>query len=161
MTSEDEPYPKQGFPKDITLFRVCQLLVKLFRNHEEEKRWWADTRIFNYIILEKDYVYYGTSKAAEDLSNPYHEHVVPRKVLRDECHRLIQEGNLSDDEIASLLMKHWKIVGITKEEQGKVDGVHKQDMPDIEKGKKWSFEEGDTFARYNHEEVNIEIVPKV
>ena len=82
MTSEDEPYPKQGFPKDITLFRVCQLLVKLFRNHEEEKRWWADTRIFNYIILEKDYVYYGTSKDAEDLSNPYHEHVVPRKVLR-------------------------------------------------------------------------------
>ena len=154
MTLEETPYSEQAFPKDITLFRVCQLLVKLFRNHEEEKRYWADTRIFNYIIPEKDYVYHGTSEAAKGLPNPYYEHVVPRKVLRDECHRLIQNRCLNDDEIAILLMKHWKIVGITKEEQGIIDGKHKSDMPED-----WSFEKGDTFARFNHKDVNIEIVP--
>ena len=156
MTSEETSNSKSAFPKDVILFRTCQLLVKFFRNLEEEGRG-AHTRIFNYILHpEKDYVYHGTSVAAKDLPNPYPEHAVPCAILRNECHRLIRERKLGDDEIANLLMKHWKIVGITKEEQGIIDSIHKSDMPEG-----WSFETGDTFARFNHKDVNIEIVPKV
>ena len=153
MTSEETSSPKLTFSKEDIVFRTCQLLVKFFRNLLEEGRG-AHSRIFNYILHpEKDYVYHGTSEAAKGLPNPYPEHAVPCAILRSQCDRLIREGNLSDDEIASLLMKHWKIVGITKEEQGIIDGVHRQNMPED-----WSFETGDTFARFNHKDVNIEIV---
>jgi len=45
--------------------------------------------------------------------------------LIKECFRLIKEGSLSDDEIAKLLQKHWKIAAISKAEADSKKGSSK------------------------------------
>ncbi len=102
---------------------------------------------------EYDFVGIGTSKEAADKGEFHPEHVVPCAVMITEVKRLISEGILSDDEIAKLLKKHWKIARITKDQAKYIDyklGL-KSSMPDG-----WSFEGGDTLARLK--EANISII---
>lgn len=94
---------------------------------------------------EEEFVYVGKSKKV-DADTPTHpEHAVPCAKLITECQRLIREGKHSDEQIASLLQKHWKVATITKEEQKHLDSGlgYKSEMPDG-----WTFENGDTFARF-------------
>ena len=143
------------FSNDVIVFRTCLLLVKFFRNHQEEGRG-AHSRIFNYILHpEKEYVSYGISESAENTQSHHPEHAVPCAVMRDECFKLIQHNNLGDGEIAALLMKHWKIVTITKEEQKILDAEYKSTMPEESDNSKWCFETGDTFARFTKKGIKI------
>ena len=136
----------------------CQLLVGFFRKHVEEEDKGQPkglhSRIFQYVLHpEKDYVYYGASESASEDAPNHPEHVVPCAVLISECCRLVREKK-TDDEIVPLLMKHWKIVAITKDEQGRLDNKHglnlKSSMP-----KGWSFETGDTFERLVEAEIKV------
>jgi hypothetical protein len=137
------------------LFRTCQTLVRLFRNQVEENRLVVHSRIFNYVLHpEMKYVHFGVSANVTSESKTHPEHVVPCAVLINEIFRLIEEKVLDDDEIASLLQKHCKIVTITKEEAKHIDSTLKlrSKMPPG-----WSFEQGDTYERLHR--ANIKIVP--
>jgi len=92
---------------------------------------------------EKEFVYLGVSTELNNGEKHHHEHVVPCVVLIVECFRLINE-NHSDEYIAELLKKHWKVAHITKNQALKLDQELrlKNTMP-----KEWSFETGDTLAR--------------
>lgn len=144
------------YPKDEILFRACKVLVKHFKNHVEEGRQVIHTRIFNYFLHpEKEFVYYGASRAVSPNTKNHLEHAVPCAVLINECFRIIKEDNLQDEEIARLLKKHWKIVNITKNESKIIDfklGL-KSKMPEG-----WSFESGNTFVRFKL--ADIDIVPE-
>lgn len=144
------------FTKDEILYRVCKILVKLFKNQIEEKRESVHSRIFNYILHPEDrYVYYGASRKVTSHTKNHPEHAVPCATLINECFRLIKENILQEEEIASLLKKHWKIVIITKDESKTLDFKLrlKSKMPTG-----WSFETGDTFERFKL--ANIDIVPE-
>ncbi len=135
------------YDKDQILYRTCQVIVNLFRNQIEEERECVHTRIFNFILHpEHEYVHCGISDMVCDSTKKHPEHVVPCLVLVNETFRLIKEKILSDDEIARLLQKHWKIVTITKEEAKRIDSklCLKSKMPEG-----WKFEDGDTFKRLN------------
>jgi hypothetical protein len=137
------------------VFRACKALVGLFRDQIESGRRCVHSRIFNYVLHpEEEYVQCGRSRALKAGDKPHPEHVVPCKVLQDECFRLIEHGTLTDSEIATLLQRHWKIAKITKEEARRLDSEMKlkSSMPG-----NWRFEDGDTFARF--EVANISIVP--
>lgn len=94
---------------------------------------------------EKEFVYAGQSKKVNTVTPTHPEHVVPCAKLITECQRLIKVETLPDEEIATLLQKHWKVATITKEEQGILDSKlnYKSKMP-----ANWTFETGDTFARF-------------
>ena len=95
----------------------------------------------------------GMSKQAKAGEPPHPEHVVPCAVLISESFRLIREQNHSDDEIAKLLQKHWKIATISKSEAKKLDSKLKlkSRMP-----KGWCFEDGDTLERLKLAGITIE-----
>lgn len=129
---------------DIVL-KTCRLLVSHFRNLVEHGDLGFHTRLFSHMLHpEPRFVFAGVSQAVTEDTPTHPEHVVPCAKLITECQRLIREGILSDEEIASLLAKHWKVATITKEEQRRLDYElgFKSDMPP-----EWRFEDGDTFAR--------------
>lgn len=126
-------------------YRACQALVALFRDQVEAKLDCVHTRIFNYVLHpESKYVNCGISPEVKNGGPPHPEHVVPCAVLINESFRLIKEKKKSDDEIAKLLQRHWKIATISKAEAKILDsdlGL-KSRMPEG-----WRFEDGDTLAR--------------
>jgi hypothetical protein len=126
-------------------YRACKALVALFRDQVEASLDCVHSRIFNYVLHpESKYVDCGTSSEAKSGEPPHPEHVVPCAVLISECFRLIKENNHSDEEIAKLLQRHWKIATISKSEAKILDsdlGL-KSRMP-----YGWRFEDGDTLAR--------------
>ena len=133
------------------VYKTALLLVNLFEiNGNRKKNGLESTgrhsRIFQYALHpEISFVGYGKTKETLNSSLIHPEHVVPCTVLISECTRLL-ESDMTKEEIASLLTKHWKIVYITKEQATFLDtkkGIClKHSMP-----KGWSFENGDTFAR--------------
>ena len=128
------------------VYETCLLLVTHFRNLIQHGKTGFNTRIFSYMLHpEKEFVYAGKSEKVGTDTPTHPEHVVPCAKLITECQRLIREGKHSDEQIASLLQKHWKVATITKEEQKHLDSRlgYKSSMPDG-----WTFESGDTFARF-------------
>ena len=130
------------------IFKTCKLLVDYFKLAIEYNESSFHTRIFVHVLHPQEkFLFSGESINIKDTTITYLEHVVPCVVLGDEVIRLIKENKLSNDEIATLLQKHWKVARITKEEQKYLDLKKnlnlKSSMP-----KGWNFEEGDTFARF-------------
>lgn len=126
-------------------YRACLALVTLFRAQAKANLKNVHSRVFNYILHpEQHYVHVGQSVNVKADVATHPEHVVPCAVLVKECFRLIESGMSTDDEIAAMLQRHWKIVTITKTEAKRLDQEFKlkSKMPDD-----WSFETGDTFAR--------------
>jgi hypothetical protein len=149
------------------VYETCVLLVKHYRNLLRDQRennivrpLGCNSRLFEHMLHpEKFFVYAGKSKKVTSDTPTHPEHVVPCAFLMEECLRLIKEEKCTDEEIAKLLQKHWKLVDITKEEQRKLDlsenngGVGlKSTMPPG-----WTLENGDTFARLT--EAGIDWVP--
>ena len=101
-------------------------------------------RSFHILHPEYKYVGCGISPAVKAGEPKHPEHIVPCAVLVKECFRLIKEQKHSDEEIAKLLQKHWKIATISKAEAKILDSELrlKSKMP-----QGWRFEDGDTFAR--------------
>lgn len=130
------------------VYETCLLLVTHFRNLVQLSKngYGFNSRIFSHILHpEKEFVYAGQSEKVTTETPTRPEHVVPCAVLRDECKRLIKAGTHSDEQIAQLLQKHWKIAIITKKEQETLDFElgYKSIMPNS-----WTFETGNTFERF-------------
>ena len=139
--------------KEQILNKSCKLIVQLVRNHVEERRGGLHTRIFSHILNpEADYVCAGVSREAAEVprSKWYLEHVVPCRTLVVELRRLVIQNSMSDDRIAALLRKHWKVAWITKDQAREIDKHYKSDMP-----RGWNFESGDTLVRLS----GIELLP--
>lgn len=131
--------------KDEVLSNACKALVGLFSDQIKSGQNCVHSRIFNY-ILHKELTYVGCGKSSRlsDGERAHPEHVVPCIVLIRETFRLLEEGEMSEEEIALILRRHWKIVQITKDEAKTLDSELKlkSRMPDG-----WRFEDGDPFAR--------------
>lgn len=117
-----------------------------FRNLGEHGEFGFNTRLFSHMLHPEDrFVYAGKSLTVEAHTPIHPEHVVPCATLIRECQRMLKEGNHSDEVIASMLSRHWKVATITKDEQRRLDYElgYKSKMPPG-----WRFEDGDTFARF-------------
>ena len=111
-----------------------------------------NTDIFIHLLnkKEEELISMGESEAikANNLmkKDTHLEHIVPRLILLLETRKLIEKGRLTDEKIARLLQKHWKVARISREEQQKLDLKNeldlKQTMPEG-----WTFEKGDTLER--------------
>jgi hypothetical protein len=144
--------------KEVLVEKTCLLLIQHFRNLIDAGTVGFNSRIFQHMLhWEFDFVGIGHSPEVTLESGIHPEHVVPCAVLINESRRLIEQGRLSDEKIAKLLQKHWKIARITPEQAGYIDGKeglgYKHTMPSG-----WDFETGETLARLNA--AKITIVPK-
>ena len=131
-------------PKDKIVLKTCMRLVSHFRNLHENKGLGFHTRLFSHMLHpEREFVFAGRSVNVNQDTDTHPEHIVPCAVLISECRRMISQG-ATDEQIAPLLAKHWKIATITVAEKNYLDFElgYKSKMPDG-----WTFEEGDTFAR--------------
>lgn len=142
--------------KDELVYKTCLLLIQHFRNLIDGGKVGFNSRIFQHMLhWEFDFVGIGHSPEVTLESGIYPEHVVPCAVLINESCRLIEQERLSDEEIAKLLQKHWKIVRITPTQANYIDDSkkglgYKSTMPSG-----WDFETGDTLARINEAEITI------
>ena len=140
--------------KEKEVYKTALLLVEHFSHCNQRGGLGLHSRIFSYMLHpEEEFVAAGQSQAVIDGANHHLEHVVPCAVLISEVNRLINKG-MPKEEIAELLTKHWKIVIISKEEAGHLDGKEglnlKTKMPEG-----WQFETGDTFRRLELAKINI------
>src|SRR5690606_36300539 len=78
-----------------------------------EEKGSSDTRLLEGLLLPDDLVVAGQSRAWTGVGR--REHVVPRKVVIDESHRLLAQGQ-GDEVVAELIRDHVRIVLITREE---------------------------------------------
>lgn len=143
----------ESFSKEELVYKTCLLLIQHFRNLLEADIGGYNSRIFQHMLhWEFNFVGIGQSVEVTDESGFHPEHVVPCAVLIIESRRLIKENILSDEEIAKLLQKHWKIARITKKQQKHIDYDlgYKSSMP-----KGWSFETGETLVRLKLAEVTL------
>lgn len=141
------------FSKQEIVFRASKTVVRLIRNHVEEDRGGIHSRLFSHVLHpERNFVCIGQSEATLRSASGHPEHLVPCAVLIQEVRRLLIEDRLTDDEIAALLQKHWKIALISKDEARHIDFNlgYKSRMPDG-----WSFETGDTLARLHSANINL------
>ena len=134
--------------KNDIVFETCKLLVKHFRNlmnYSPDRDIGFHTRVFSHFLHpESHFVHIGESLEVNSKTPTHPEHVVPCAVLIVETRRLIREGRVSDNKIAAILARHWKVATITKDEANRLDfqlGL-KSIMPDG-----WTFEHGETLAR--------------
>lgn len=139
--------------QDQVLYNACLYLIGLFKDQIDTGYDCVHTRIFNYIVHpEIDYVFCGSSASIKPATPTHTEHIVPCKVLVEESFRLLKEGNHSNQEVAKLLKRHWKIVTISKDEALKLDSSLglKSKMP-----YGWDFETGDTFERLKQAKISL------
>jgi hypothetical protein len=139
--------------KEKVVFETCLLLVQHFKNLMDGGCGGFNSRIFQHMLhWEYDFVGIGHSSEVTEESGFHPEHVVPCAVLINETKRLIEEGKMSIEDIASLLQKHWKIAKITKAQANEIDYVkgYKSTMPDG-----WCFETGDTMARFEGMDIHF------
>lgn len=108
----------------------------------------ADTRLFETLI-RKEYVISGASIKGEK-EPEYLEHVVPRKVIRDHCLNLFDQGR-SDHDVAVFIRDHLKIIKITKEEAAYLNKGLKDKMP-----AGWTVG-GDIMARFSVADISIRL----
>ena len=142
--------------KNELVYKTCLLLVQHFRNLLDAKFGGFNSRIFQHMLhWEYEFVGIGESIELKDESTFHPEHVVPCAVLISETCRLIELNVLSNEEIATLLQKHWKIAKITKEQAKHIDYKlgYKSSMP-----KDWSFETGNTLARLELAKITLETI---
>lgn len=142
--------------KDESVYRASLLLVRHFKDCLARNGKGLHSRIFNYFLHpEVHFVGVGRSQSVVDGEPTHPEHVVPCAVLIEESCRLLSQG-VSENEIARMLSKHWKIALISKEQAACLDsksGLNlKHRMPEG-----WRFESGDTYARLNL--AKIELLP--
>ena len=102
---------------DHLWFRACYRVACLVRSLCEEKGS-SDTRLFEDMLLPDRYTKIGRSVNARD--NYRREHVVPRKVVADECSRMLRSG-ATDEEVAQYISTHICIIEISREEQERLD----------------------------------------
>lgn len=141
------------FSNDEIVYRTCKTVVQLIRNHFDEDRGGIHSRVFSHMLHpERNFVCIGQSEAVRSGEKAHPEHVVPCKVLIQEILRLLSEKRLPDDEIATLLQKHWKIALISKEQAKHIDFdlAFKSKMPNG-----WKFETGDTLARLQSAKISL------
>jgi hypothetical protein len=144
----------ENLKREKLVLDTCLILVQHFRNIIEADIGGFHTRIFNY-ILHPEYDFVGVGQSIEVIKQPndiHYEHIVPCAVLISETERLIKEGKLSDDAIASLLHEHWKIAKITKAQAKTLDSKAtglKSKMP-----KEWCFG-GNTYARLDECDIKL------
>ncbi len=122
-----------------------------------EERGSSDTRLLIEPLIPRQFVLVGVSSDGAE----HDEHVVPRKVICDECHKIFAVGtdSLTEKEVlidtaARLIQKHLKIVLISKREKDRLDEGKqlnlRQRMP-----KDWIFESGDTYERLRRAEIQF------
>lgn len=113
----------------------------------------SDTRLFLEPLIPEKFVVVGRSIKGTDRK----EHVVPRRVLCEECHRMFSE-KASIEEVAQVICKYLKIVLISKEEQEYLDHnlKLKQNMPTD-----WSFADGNPFRRLEDANIKYELFPNM
>lgn len=137
------------------VYETSLLLVAHFRNliHLSKSGFGFNTRIFSHVLHpESEFVYAGQSEKVTNETPIHPEHVVPCATLITECKRLIKAETHSNEQIAILLRKHWKIATITKEEQKILDFKlgYKSKMPEG-----WTFETGNTFERFERANIRL------
>jgi hypothetical protein len=146
--------------KQESIYQTALLLVDHFDycNQREDKgiHKGIHTRIFSHILHpEEEFVAIGRSKEVANGAESHPEHIVPCATLITESCRLLREG-VPKQEIAQLLVMHWKIVYISKEQAKFLDtksGLNlKNSMP-----AGWDFKTSDSFARLNL--ANIKVLP--
>jgi hypothetical protein len=89
----------------------------------------SDTRLLERLLLPDELVVIGRSRALRDGAPFRREHVVPRLVIIEACHAMI-EGGYPDEVLAAFIRDHTKIVLLTPDEAVKLDGLYKQKMPE-------------------------------
>ncbi|MDO6536248.1 hypothetical protein [Alteromonas stellipolaris] len=111
----------------------------------------SDTRLLERPLISDAFVVVGESEAGTGRR----EHIVPRKVLCSEAHKMFAEG-ASIEEVAELLERFLKVVLITREEQRYMDSAAglglRQRMPEG-----WNFNDGDSLARLNAAEIKVKL----
>lgn len=128
--------------------RACYRVAWNIKHMWDESRT-SDTRLMERPIISDELVVVGESIAGKE----HREHVVPRKVLCDEAHRLYEAGE-TVDTVAMLLEECLKIVLITRQERKYLDSREgaglRQRMP-----QGWSFRDGNVFARLHSANINF------
>lgn len=141
------------FSNEEIVYRTSRTLISHLRNHIEENRNGNHTRLFQHLLHpEERYVHLGTSTKVTATTPTRAEHVVPCCVMLVESRRLVEEGRLSDDAIARLLQKHWKLATITREEAHHLDYTlgYKSTMPGG-----WCYESDDTLVRLKKANITL------
>jgi len=139
--------------QDKLISKTCLTIMQHYKNLIDADCGGFHTRLFSHILHpETKFICIGESVLINSETKVHLEHVVPCAVLISETKRLIKENKLSDDEIAGLLKKHWKVAIITNDEAKKLDFTLKLKsvMP-----KDWCFEHGKTNARLNLAKIEL------
>ena len=128
-------------------FSKAEMLDRAFQRvawnvkHMWEETGNSDTRLFIEPIISDQFVIVGQSKRG----GMRKEHIVPRVVICDQCHRMFERDS-SVEDVAKFIRKFLKIILVSKDEQDildkKVNLNLKQRMPDG-----WTFETGCEFER--------------
>ncbi len=146
--------------KQDSIYQASLLLAQHFSNYIEQKKagipLGIHSRILSHILHpEVEFVAVGRSQEVVDGATPHPEHIVPCSTIIWESVRLLEEGK-SQEEVARLIAKHWKIVFISKEEADFIDtkkGLNLQHtMPE-----NWNFQTSDSFDRLKL--AKIEVLP--
>lgn len=141
------------YTREERLERACLRVAMHIRGLWEEKGS-SDTRLLEGLLLPDELTIVGRSKALKQGEARRREHVVPRRVIVNECHEMLKRGD-GDEAIAAFIRHHTKIVLVTPAEAEKLDRVAelglRQKMPDD-----WLFG-GNVFRRL--EVANIDWEP--
>jgi len=109
--------------------RACLRVAIVIRGMWEEKGS-SDSRLLESMMLPDDLTMVGKSVALTGRGR--REHVVPRLVIVNECHRMLACG-ATDAEVAAYIKDHVRIVLVTDEERLRLDRVDqmglRQTMP--------------------------------
>jgi hypothetical protein len=138
-----------AFTKEELLRRACLRAAFVMRSMWEEKGS-SDTRLLDSPIVPDELVLVGESLKGKE----HREHVVPRVVICDQCHKIFAGGG-SIEEAANYIRQHLKIVLISREEQIHVDSAAKMGWrqcmpPDWSPG-------GNVFARLDAAGINYRL----
>ena len=104
------------FSREERLERACLRVAMVIRGMWEEKGD-SDSRLFDWLIPD-DLTVVGRSHAYDGVGR--REHVVPRKVIADECHKMLK-AEQSDRALADYIKHHLRIVRISHEECQRLD----------------------------------------
>lgn len=142
--------------KKEVVYRTALQLVEHFSDCLMVEERGVHSRVFSHLLNPEQYfVAIGQSQEVID-GKPIHvEHIVPCAVLIKESCRLIK-NNEPKEEVAKLLVKHWKIAIISKDQAEYLDTKKglglKNTMPEG-----WDYKTGNTYARL--EKAGIELLP--
>jgi hypothetical protein len=141
--------------KKEAVYRTALQLVEHFTDCLQMEKRGVHSRIFPHLLNPEQYfVSVGQSQEVIDGAKSHVEHIVPCVVIIKESFKLI-EDNFPKDEIARLIVKHWKIAFISKDQAKHLDtkaGADlKNTMPD-----NWDYKTGSTFARLDKAGIKLQ-----